>query len=148
MKNQLPGSPALSILSFTSAFHGRLFGSLSATRSKAIHKLDIPAFDWPVAPFPQLKYPLEKYEEENKKEEERCLAEVDRIMGEWSVHLFLPRVDSVSRSCAERNLAPDNVVLVLTVLQEAEVARRGCDRRAHPQRGSVCLDPHNLADEY
>ncbi len=39
MKNQAPGSPALSVLSFTSAFHGRLFGSLSATRSKAIHKV-------------------------------------------------------------------------------------------------------------
>ncbi|KAL7409504.1 putative 4-aminobutyrate aminotransferase [Mrakia frigida] len=85
MQNQLPGSPALSILSFTSAFHGRLFGSLSATRSKAIHKLDIPAFDWPAAPFPELKYPLEKYEKENKIEEERCLSEVDRIMGEWKV---------------------------------------------------------------
>ena len=83
MKNQLPGSPALSILSFTSAFHGRLFGSLSATRSKAIHKLDIPAFDWPAAPFPQLRYPLEKYEKENREEEERCLSEVDKIMGEW-----------------------------------------------------------------
>jgi hypothetical protein len=45
MNNQTPGSPDLTILSFTSAFHGRLFGSLSATRSKAIHKVDIPAFD-------------------------------------------------------------------------------------------------------
>jgi len=35
----------MSILSFTSAFHGRLFGSLSATRSKAIHKVGVPAFD-------------------------------------------------------------------------------------------------------
>lgn len=39
MENQSPGSPDLSILSFKSAFHGRLFGSLSATRSKAIHKV-------------------------------------------------------------------------------------------------------------
>lgn len=45
MLNQSPGSPQMSILSFTSAFHGRLFGSLSATRSKAIHKVGIPAFD-------------------------------------------------------------------------------------------------------
>lgn len=45
MQNQSPGSPNMSILSFTSAFHGRLFGSLSATRSKAIHKVGIPAFD-------------------------------------------------------------------------------------------------------
>lgn len=44
MKNQAPGSPDLSILSFKHAFHGRLFASLSATRSKPIHKLDIPSF--------------------------------------------------------------------------------------------------------
>ena len=51
MKNQQPGilkrnfsvtigSPDLSILSFGKAFHGRMFGSLSTTHSKAIHKLD------------------------------------------------------------------------------------------------------------
>jgi hypothetical protein len=39
MRNAAPGSPDLTVLSFTSAFHGRLFGSLSATRSKAIHKV-------------------------------------------------------------------------------------------------------------
>lgn len=40
MKNQKPGSPDLAILSFGKAFHGRMFGSLSTTHSKAIHKLD------------------------------------------------------------------------------------------------------------
>lgn len=49
MNNQSPGTAQLSILSFKSAFHGRLFGSLSTTRSKPIHKLDVPAFDWPQA---------------------------------------------------------------------------------------------------
>lgn len=39
MENKAPGSPELAILSFKSGFHGRLFGSLSATRSKAIHKV-------------------------------------------------------------------------------------------------------------
>ena len=76
MKNEAPGSPDLAILSFTGAFHGRLFGSLSTTRSKPLHKLDIPAFNWPVAPFPQLKYPLAKYEKENAEEEARCIDEV------------------------------------------------------------------------
>ena len=54
MINQPPGSAKLSVLSFTGAFHGRTFGTLSATRSKAIHKVDIPALDWPVAPFPEV----------------------------------------------------------------------------------------------
>ena len=80
MENKAPGSPQLSILSFRTAFHGRLFGSLSATRSKPIHKLDIPAFDWPQAPFPANKYPFEEHEEENKAEEQRCLDEVERII--------------------------------------------------------------------
>ncbi|GIZ37013.1 hypothetical protein CKM354_000047600 [Cercospora kikuchii] len=81
MNNQFPGSPNnMSILSFRTAFHGRLFGSLSTTRSKPIHKLDIPAFDWPQASFPALKYPLEEHAEENAKEEARCLAEVEDLL--------------------------------------------------------------------
>lgn len=77
MENQAPGSPALSILSFRGAFHGRLLGCLSTTHSKPVHKLDIPSFDWPCCDFPKLKYPLEKHIEENRKEEERCLEEVE-----------------------------------------------------------------------
>lgn len=41
MRNASPGSPPLSILSFERSFHGRLFGSLSTTRSKALHKVRI-----------------------------------------------------------------------------------------------------------
>ena len=81
-------------MSFEGAFHGRTFGratgtgrlashpivrflgALSCTHSKAIHKLDIPSFDWPIAPFPRYKYPLEENERENSKEDERCLARV------------------------------------------------------------------------
>jgi 4-aminobutyrate aminotransferase/(S)-3-amino-2-methylpropionate transaminase len=83
MLNQTPGAPELSILSFSSGFHGRLFGSLSTTRSKPIHKLDIPAFDWPHAPFPMCKYPLDQYAEENAREEQRCLDETERLIKEW-----------------------------------------------------------------
>jgi 4-aminobutyrate aminotransferase/(S)-3-amino-2-methylpropionate transaminase len=80
MLNQAPGAPQLSILSFKTAFHGRLFGSLSTTRSKPIHKLDIPAFDWPQATFPLLKYPLEDHVEENARIEAESLADVERII--------------------------------------------------------------------
>lgn len=83
MRNQSPGSPQLSIMSFKSGFHGRLFGSLSTTRSKAIHKIDIPAFDWPQATFPTLKYPLEEHAQENAQEEQRSLQEVERIIKEY-----------------------------------------------------------------
>ncbi len=80
MVNQAPGAPQLSILSFKTGFHGRLFGSLSTTRSKPIHKLDIPAFDWPQASFPLLKYPLEDHVEENRIAEEEALADVERLI--------------------------------------------------------------------
>lgn len=53
MRNESPGCPDSVILSFEGSFHGRTLGSLSATRSKPIHKLDVPAFNWPVAPFPR-----------------------------------------------------------------------------------------------
>lgn len=80
MKNKTPGASDKVILSFDKGFHGRLFGSLSTTRSKAIHKLDIPAFDWPSAPFPELKYPLEEFIKENQEEEDRCLREFENII--------------------------------------------------------------------
>ncbi|KAH7073688.1 aminotransferase class-III-domain-containing protein [Paraphoma chrysanthemicola] len=83
MNNKSPGAPELSILSFKSGFHGRMFGSLSTTRSKPIHKVDIPAFDWPQAPFPMLKYPLDAHAAENAAEEQRCLAETERLIKEW-----------------------------------------------------------------
>lgn len=81
MKNEAPGSPDdMSILSFNQGFHGRLFGSLTATASKAIHKLDIPAFDWPKATFPQLKYPLSEHVEHNNKVEAAALKEVEDLI--------------------------------------------------------------------
>lgn len=87
MLNKTPGASDKVILSFAKGFHGRLFGSLSTTRSKAIHKLDIPAFNWPVAPFPALKYPLDQHKQENHEEEERCLAEFERIIKQdWKPH--------------------------------------------------------------
>ncbi|KAM3125526.1 4-aminobutyrate aminotransferase [Candidozyma auris] len=80
MLNKTPGASDRTILSFEKGFHGRLFGSLSTTRSKALHKMDIPAFDWPVAPFPELKYPLKDHIRENAAEEERCLARFEEII--------------------------------------------------------------------
>ncbi|XP_028041663.1 4-aminobutyrate aminotransferase, mitochondrial [Bombyx mandarina] len=83
MLNQVPGSPKLSILSFEGSFHGRTFGALSTTRSKPLHKLDCPAFDWPVAPFPRYKYPLEENINENKQEDKRCLEQVADLIEKY-----------------------------------------------------------------
>ncbi|CAH7666670.1 aminotransferase class-III-domain-containing protein, partial [Phakopsora pachyrhizi] len=83
MNNSQPGSPDLVAMSFKSAFHGRLFGSLSLTRSKAIHKMDVPAFDWPAVTFPQLKYPIAENEAENKKIEADSIQEVEKAILDW-----------------------------------------------------------------
>lgn len=106
MLNKSPGSPQLSILSFKSAFHGRLFGSLSTTRSKPIHKLDIPAFDWPQAPFPALKYPLEEHAKENAEEEQRCLQEVERIIKEFHNPVAAVVVEPIQSEGGDNHASP------------------------------------------
>lgn len=80
LENKEPGSPAMAILSFEKCFHGRTLGALSATRSKAMYKVDVPSFGWPVAPFPQLRFPLEENEDLNQKEENRSLSRVEDIL--------------------------------------------------------------------
>ncbi|KAJ5104490.1 4-aminobutyrate transaminase [Penicillium alfredii] len=106
MENHLPGSPHLSILSFKSAFHGRLFGSLSTTRSKPIHKLDIPAFDWPQATFPLLKYPLEEHAQENAQEEQRCLQEVERLIQEFHNPVAAVMVEPIQSEGGDNHASP------------------------------------------
>ncbi|KAE8309670.1 aminotransferase class-III [Aspergillus transmontanensis] len=83
MKNQAPRSPDLAILSFKNSFHSRGIASLSATRSKPVHKIDIPSFEWHQASFPWLKYPLEEHEQEDRREEGRCLPEIEHIVDSW-----------------------------------------------------------------
>ncbi|KAF2736823.1 4-aminobutyrate aminotransferase [Polyplosphaeria fusca] len=107
MVNSSPGAPQLSILSFASAFHGRLFGSLSTTRSKPIHKLDIPAFDWPRAPFPALKYPLDQFAAENAAEEQRCLDETERLIKEWHLPPAAVIVEPIQSEGGDNHASPN-----------------------------------------
>ena len=83
MLNQAPGSPAYSILSFKSGFHGRLLGALSATRTNPIHKLDIPSFDWPAAEPPRYRHPLAENVEYNRAQDQASLADVRAKIEEW-----------------------------------------------------------------
>ena len=106
MNNQAPGSPHMSILSFRSGFHGRLFGSLSTTRSKPIHKLDIPAFDWPQASFPHLKYPLAEHESENAKEEARCLAETEDLIQNFHNPVAAVVVEPIQSEGGDNHASP------------------------------------------
>ncbi|PZC84408.1 hypothetical protein B5X24_HaOG204982 [Helicoverpa armigera] len=88
MDNKAPGAPKLAIMSFKApllqgAFHGRTFGALATTRSKAIHKLDFPSFDWPCAIFPHYKYPLEEHKRENEEQDKKSLAHVCELFEKW-----------------------------------------------------------------
>ncbi|KAJ4318585.1 4-aminobutyrate transaminase [Neodidymelliopsis sp. IMI 364377] len=106
MNNQAPGAPDMSIMSFKKGFHGRLFGSLSTTRSKPIHKLDIPAFDWPQAPFPALKYPLSEFASENAAEEKRCLEETERLIQEFPKPVAAVVVEPVQSEGGDNHASP------------------------------------------
>ena len=83
MCNSLPGSANYGILSFKNGFHGRLFGSLSSSTSKAIMKVDMPAFDWPHAISPQYKYPLAENEEYNRAQDDASLADARSKIEQW-----------------------------------------------------------------
>ncbi|KAK6353513.1 4-aminobutyrate transaminase [Orbilia brochopaga] len=107
MNNQKPGSPDLAILSFRKGFHGRLFGSLSTTRSKPIHKIDIPSFNWPQARFPQLKYPLEENVEANKKEESECLADVERLITSWHCPVSAVVIEPIQSEGGDFHASPE-----------------------------------------
>uniref|UniRef100_A0A0K0F0C5 (S)-3-amino-2-methylpropionate transaminase n=1 Tax=Strongyloides venezuelensis TaxID=75913 RepID=A0A0K0F0C5_STRVS len=76
MKQELPGTPKWTILAFNGAFHGRSLAMLSCTRSKPVHKVDIPAHDWPISPYPRYKYPLDQNVQYNKRQDEDCLANI------------------------------------------------------------------------
>lgn len=106
MKNQAPGAPKYSILSFSGGFHGRLFGSLSTTHSKAMHKLDIPAFDWPTAPFPHLRYPLDANVAYNEAEEERCLHETERIIDTFHNPVVAAVIEPVQSEGGDNHASP------------------------------------------
>ena len=106
MDNKSPGSPHMSILSFKSGFHGRLFGSLSTTRSKPIHKLDIPAFDWPQASFPHLKYPLGEHARENAAEEARCLEETEYLISNFHNPVAAVVVEPVQSEGGDNHASP------------------------------------------
>ncbi|KAK1242568.1 hypothetical protein MKX08_005380 [Trichoderma sp. CBMAI-0020] len=107
MNNQSPGASSLSILSFKTAFHGRLFGTLSTTRSKPIHKVDIPAFDWPQATFPMLKYPLDQHAEENAKIEQASLDEVEHLIKTWHIPPAAVIVEPIQSEGGDNHASPN-----------------------------------------
>lgn len=84
-KNRFPGKSDPQILSFTGAFHGRLMGSISVTRTKSLHKIGFPSFSWQGVQFPEISYPYFHHESQNAIEESKTLAQVENIMKNSSI---------------------------------------------------------------
>lgn len=106
MDNKLPGASDMVILSFDKGFHGRTFGSLATTRSKPIHKMDIPTFNWPKAPFPKLKYPLQEFEQENHQQELDCLAEFELIIEQYKGKVAAIIIEPVQAEGGDNHATP------------------------------------------
>ena len=106
MLNAQTEANALKILSFEGAFHGRSLGALSATRSKAIHKVDFPAFEWPVAPFPANLFPLEAHAEENARREAESLAAVEHLLREAAGTIAGIVVEPIQGEGGDRHASP------------------------------------------
>ncbi|KAJ3227979.1 hypothetical protein HK099_007848 [Clydaea vesicula] len=121
MVNEVPGSPNWCILSFKSAFHGRTLGTLSTTRSKPIHKVDIPSFHWPVAPFPSLKYPLEENIQYNLEEEKRCLLEFERIIKTWETPIAAIIVEPIQGEGGDNHASPQFFTELRRITRESNI---------------------------
>ncbi|KAI9323293.1 4-aminobutyrate aminotransferase [Dichotomocladium elegans] len=122
MSNQAPGSPDdMAILSFSKAFHGRLFGSLTATASKAIHKLDIPAFSWPKAMFPELKYPLHEHEAHNRQVEQQSLKQVEEIIQNRGKSIAAVVVEPIQSEGGDNHASPEYFRELQAICQRNDV---------------------------
>lgn len=106
MQNRQPGVNSLKIISFEGGFHGRTLGALSLTRSKAIHKLDFPAFDWPVVPFPASRFPLDVYAAENAATEARALQQVEDLLVAWGPQVAGLIVEPIQGEGGDRHASP------------------------------------------
>lgn len=106
MTNAQESANRLKAISFGGAFHGRTHGALSATRSKPIHKLDIPAFDWPVCEFPTNRFPLTEFATENAAAEARSLEQVAACFAANPGEIAAIIVEPVQGEGGDRHASP------------------------------------------
>jgi 4-aminobutyrate aminotransferase/(S)-3-amino-2-methylpropionate transaminase len=118
MWNRQPGTNAMKVISFEGGFHGRSMGALSLTRSKAIHKLDIPAFDWPMVPFPASRFPLEDFASENAALEARSLQAIEDTLRANAGQIAALIVEPIQGEGGDRHASPEFFRGVQKLLKE------------------------------
>jgi 4-aminobutyrate aminotransferase/(S)-3-amino-2-methylpropionate transaminase len=106
------------IVSFAKSFHGRLLGSLSATRNKPLTKVGIPAFDWPAVRFPELKHPYSAHEEHNKAEEAQALDELRTLFKTSKKHLAGLIVEPILAEGGDLIASPSFYIGVQEIVKE------------------------------
>lgn len=121
MLNRQPDTNDMKIVSFEGGFHGRTLGALSATRSKAIHKLDFPAFEWPVLPFPASRFPLAEHAAENAEAEARVLGLAQALLASDPQIAGLI-VEPIQGEGGDRHASPHFFRALRRICQEREVA--------------------------
>lgn len=122
MLNQQPHTNDMKVISFEGGFHGRSLGALSATRSKAIHKIDFPAFEWPVVPFPANRFPLAAHAAENQAAEDRSLQMIKDIIEREEGRVAALIVEPIQGEGGDRHASPAFFRALRALLTEKEVA--------------------------
>jgi 4-aminobutyrate aminotransferase/(S)-3-amino-2-methylpropionate transaminase len=115
------GSDAV-VVSFSGAFHGRGLGPLSATRSKVIHKADLPAFPWPMAPFPANKFPREKFTAENVQAEAEAILALEKIVEEFKGRVAAILIEPIQSEGGDRHASPAFFQQVQRIAKQAGAA--------------------------
>ncbi len=122
MENADASANAMQIVSFDGGFHGRTLGALSVTRSKPIHKLDIPAFPWPKVRFPELRYPLAEHEAENRASEASSLAELEATLAAGEGKIAAVIVEPIQGEGGDRHASPEFFRAVRKLTRARDVA--------------------------
>ena len=107
MENRQTSANALQVISFEGGFHGRSLGALSLTRSKVIHKLDMPAFAWPMVSFPDVRFPLAEHAAANRASEARSLEELEAALKAGSGSVAAVIVEPIQGEGGDRHASPD-----------------------------------------
>jgi 4-aminobutyrate aminotransferase/(S)-3-amino-2-methylpropionate transaminase len=111
MENDQKSANAMQIVSFEGGFHGRSLGALSLTRSKAIHKLDFPAFAWPKVKFP-----------EDAAGEARSLEELEAVMKAASGNIAGVIIEPIQGEGGDRHASAEFFAGIRTITRAYDAA--------------------------